>query len=75
MNNLKQRVRRKYIITFTFGGKYSCKYVRVFAQNKDEAFGNACAEYGFLNVSGVYCDNEYTQDWLRVHKFEELAVG
>ncbi len=70
---MKQRVRRRYIVTFKFGGKYSNKFVRVLAQNKDEAYGNACADYGFVNVAGVYCDDAYIQEWLRVHHFEELV--
>ena len=63
---------RRYIVTFKWGTKYQNKYKRMVGNDKDEVYGNACGIYGFLNVSGVYVENDENLAWWKAKGFTEL---
>lgn len=58
-------IKRRYLITFRFNTKNENKFAEIHGDDKDMAYGNACALYGFLNVGGVYVDNEKSRAYLR----------
>lgn len=58
-------VKRRYLITFRFNSKYGNKYAYIHGDNKDIAYGQACALWGFMNVGGVYVDNDENREYLR----------
>ncbi len=64
--------KRKYFVTFRSGTKFENKFVHILADNKDMAYSQACAVYGFLNVGGVYVDNDYNYKALAVRGLKEL---
>ena len=41
--------------------------------DKDEVYGNACGQYGFMNVSGVYVENDENIAWWQAKGFTELV--
>lgn len=50
---IKPMVNRRYLVTVRVAnGDY--EYVERTGDNKDIVYGNACAEFGFANVGGVY---------------------
>lgn len=49
-------IKHRYIITVR-NKKGEYEYVFKTANNKDEAYSRACAEFGFTNIGGVYVDD------------------
>lgn len=64
--------KRRYIVTFKWGTKYQNKYKRMVGNDKDEVYGRACGIYGFMNVSGVYVENDDNLSWWKAKGFTEL---
>ena len=64
---------RRYIVTFKWGTKYQNKYKRMVGNDKDEVYGKACGIYGFMNVSGVYVENDENVAWWKAKGFSELV--
>lgn len=63
---------RRYIVTFKWGTKYQNKYKRMVGNDKDEVYGRACGIFGFMNVSGVYVENDDNLSWWKAKGFAEL---
>ena len=63
-NKERNMIKRRYLITFRFNTKNENKYAVIHGDNKDIAYGQACALYGFMNVGGVYVDNEENRAYL-----------
>lgn len=64
---------RRYIVTFKYGTKYSLMYKRMLGANKDEVYGRACGVYGFINIAGVYVDNDENVNYYKTLGFKELV--
>lgn len=65
-------INRRYLVTFGFNTKNENKFTVMYGDNKDFVYGQACAQYGFLNVGGVYVDNEQNREYLRLQGKTEM---
>lgn len=65
--------KRRYIVTFRCKTEYADKYALLLGTDKDNAYMQACALYGFMNVGGIYLDDDYTRAVIRMRKLECLA--
>ena len=65
-------IKRQYLITFGFASQNENKFTIIHGENKDIAYGSACALYGFANVGGVYVDNAQNREYLRAKGYEEI---
>ncbi|MCM1305887.1 MAG: hypothetical protein NC303_01090 [Firmicutes bacterium] len=65
-------VKRQYLIVFGFGTLNDNKFTTIQGENKDIAYGSACAKYGFANVGGVYVDNAQNREYLQAKGYVEI---
>ena len=65
-------IKRRYLVTFRFGTKNESKFTLIHGDNKDIAYGQACALYGFNNVGGVYADNAENREYLHAKGKTEI---